>query len=122
MSRSAWGGLHFMFLIFLAAGLIAALFKRAWLHVLACTGILPIAAVFLAPLVLAHTSNISFGAPFFGTIMGGTLIFLRIFVANTPRVGRARRTNRRAGAGVAERIASQSAARSKWRAGWPGGA
>ena len=82
-----WGGLHYMFMIFLAAGLFAALLKRAWLHVLACTAILPIAAVFLTPLALAHTSNLTFGAPFFGTIMGGTLIFLRIFVANTPKWG-----------------------------------
>jgi hypothetical protein len=82
-----WGSLHFMFLIFLAAGLIAALCKRASLHVLACLGILPIAAVFLAPLVLAHTSVVSFSAPFLGTIMGGTLIFLCIFVAHTPRWG-----------------------------------
>ena len=37
-------------------------------------------------------------------------------------VGRARRTNRRAGAGIAEHIASQSAPRSKGHAGWPGGA
>lgn len=82
-----WGGPHLMFLIFLAAGLIAALLKRAWLHVLACVGVLAIAAVFLAPLVLAHTSNISFGAPFFGTMIGGTLIFMRIFVASTSRWG-----------------------------------
>jgi hypothetical protein len=84
---AAWGGLHFMFLIFLAAGLIAAFLNRAWLHVLACIVILPIPAAFLAPLALAHTSYIAFGAPFFGTIMGGTLIFLRIFVANTPSWG-----------------------------------
>ena len=76
-----------MFVIFLAAGLIAALFKRAWLHVLACAGVLAIAAAFLAPLALAHTSNMSFGAPFFGTLIGGTLIFMRIFVANTSRWG-----------------------------------
>jgi hypothetical protein len=82
-----WGSLHFMFLIFLAAGLIAALLKRAWLHVLACLGILPIAAVFLVPLVLAHTSYIGFGATFLGAIMGGTLICLWIFAANTPRWG-----------------------------------
>jgi hypothetical protein len=82
-----WGGLHFMFLTFLTAGLIAALLKRARLHVLACLGILPIAAVFLVPIVLAHTSAICFGAPFLGAIMGGTLICLWIFVANTPRWG-----------------------------------
>ena len=82
-----WGSLHFMFLTFLAASLIAALFKRAWLHVLACAAVLLIAAVFLAPLVLAHTSVVSFSAPFLGTIMGGTLIFLRIFLANTPTWG-----------------------------------
>jgi hypothetical protein len=82
-----WGGLHFMFLIFLVASLIAALLKRAWLHVLACTGVLPVAAVFLVPLVLGHFSNLTFGAPFMGAIMGGTLIFLRIFIANTPRWG-----------------------------------
>jgi hypothetical protein len=87
VAGAPWGGLHFMFLFFFAAGLIAALFKRSWLHVLACTGVLPIVAVFLSPLVLAHTSNPSFGAPFFGTIMGGTLIFLRIFLANAPRWG-----------------------------------
>ena len=81
-----WGGLHFMFLIFFAAGLIAALLKRNWLHVLACVGILPIAGVYLAPLALAHI-NPSFGAPFYGTIVGGTLILMRIFVANTPRWG-----------------------------------
>jgi hypothetical protein len=74
-----------MFLIFFAAGLIAALFKRAWLHVVACLGVLPIAVVFLVPLVLAHTSAICFGAPFLGALMGGTLIYLWIFVANTPR-------------------------------------
>jgi hypothetical protein len=84
---SPWGDLHYMFMVFLAAGLIAALVKRAWLHVLACVGVLPIAAVFLAPLVLANTSADSFGAPFLGIIMGSTLIFLRIFVANTPRWG-----------------------------------
>jgi hypothetical protein len=84
---SPWGTLHYTFMVFLAAGLIAALVKRAWLHVLACAGLLSIAAVFLAPLVLANTSALSFGAPFFGTIMGSTLIFLRIFVANTPRWG-----------------------------------
>ena len=82
-----WGDLHFMFLIFFAAGLIAALSRRAWLHALACIGILPIAAAFLTPLVLARTSALVFGGPFFGTIMGGTLIFLRIFIANTPRWG-----------------------------------
>jgi hypothetical protein len=85
--HAPWGGLHFMFLIFLTAGLIAALSKRAWLHALACAGVLPIAAVFLIPLVLARTSNVSYGAPFFGTIMGGTLIFLRIFTANTLKWG-----------------------------------
>ena len=84
---AVWGGLHFMFLIFLSAALIAALYKRAWLHVLACIGLLLLAAVFMAPLALAQTSNVTFGAPFFGTIIGGTLIFLRIFVANTPRWG-----------------------------------
>jgi hypothetical protein len=84
---AVWGGLHFMFLIFLSAALIAALYKRAWLHVLACIGVLPLAAGFMAPLALAQASNITFGAPFFGTIIGGTLIFLRIFVANTPRWG-----------------------------------
>jgi hypothetical protein len=55
--------------------------------VLACTGVLPVAAVFLVPLVLGHFSNLTFGAPFMGAIMGGTLIFLRIFIANTPRWG-----------------------------------
>ena len=43
-----WSDLHFMFLIFLAAGLIAAVLNRAWLQVLACTGVLRIGAVFLA--------------------------------------------------------------------------
>jgi hypothetical protein len=82
-----WGGLHFTFFTFLSAALIAALFRRAWLHVLACAGVLAIAAAFLAPLALAHTSNMSFGAPFFGTLIGGTLIFMRIFAANTSRWG-----------------------------------
>ena len=54
---------------------------------LACVGILPIAGVYLAPLVLAQTSNPSFGASFFGTILGGTLILMHIFVANTPKWG-----------------------------------
>jgi hypothetical protein len=80
-----WGGLHFTFVIFLAAGLTAALLKRAWLHVLACAGVLAIAMAFLAPLALAHTSNMSFGAPFFGTLIGGILILMQIFVANTSR-------------------------------------
>ena len=46
-----------------------------------------IVAIFLTPLVLARTSNISFGAAFFGTLIGGVLIFMRIFVANAPRWG-----------------------------------
>ena len=82
-----WGGPQPTFLAFLVAGLAAAILKRNWLHVLACAGVLPIVAVFLTPLVLARTSNISFGAAFFGTMIGGVLIFMRIFVANAPRWG-----------------------------------
>jgi hypothetical protein len=82
-----WGELHFIFLIFLVAGFIATVFKRDWLHVLVCTGVVLIAAMFLTPLVLAPTSAVSFGGPFLGAIMGGTLISLRIFVLNTPSWG-----------------------------------
>jgi hypothetical protein len=35
-------------------------------HGLACAGVLVIAGGFLAPLALAHTSVLTFGAPFFG--------------------------------------------------------
>jgi hypothetical protein len=81
------GAPYLILLPFLGAAVIAALLKRAWLHLLACVGILAISTVFLTPLVLARTSVISFGAPFFGTMIGGALIFMRIFVANTPRWG-----------------------------------
>jgi hypothetical protein len=78
-----WGGPIYTFVPFLAAALLVAFRRRAWLHILACGGVLAVSATFLVPLALARTSNISFGAPFFGTIIGGTLIAIRIFVANT---------------------------------------
>jgi hypothetical protein len=81
----AWGGLHFMFLIFFAAALFASIAKRASLHIFACVGVMLIAAIFLLPLAVAQTSSIPYGAPFFGAVMGGTLILLRLFLVNTSR-------------------------------------
>jgi hypothetical protein len=80
-----WGSLHLMFLTFFVAALVASIAKRALLHVFACAGVVLIAAIFLMPLAVAHTSNITFAAPFFGAVMGGTLILLRIFLVNSSR-------------------------------------
>jgi hypothetical protein len=51
---AAWGGLHFTFLTFFVAALVASIAKRASLHVFACAGAILIAAMFLMPLAIAH--------------------------------------------------------------------
>jgi hypothetical protein len=83
----AWGSLSLIFPTFVTVAMIAAGVRRSWLHMLACAGLLLIPAVFLTPLVVAQTSIISFGAPFLGATLGGALIAMRIFAANTPRWG-----------------------------------
>lgn len=53
-------------------------------------GLLTLAAVaglFLAPLVVARTSNLEFGATFFGVVLGATLVALETFAREVERRG-----------------------------------
>jgi hypothetical protein len=84
-----WGRLHELFAGFFLLALIAAAVRRNWLHVLACLGVLAIAIVFVIPLLLAPTSNFSFSAAFLGTLIGGTLVAMRILTTNAAGLGAA---------------------------------
>jgi hypothetical protein len=82
---SVWGNLHWLSLVVLLAAVAMAAVKRAWMHLLALAGILGVAAVFLAPLLAAHTLNPSFASAFFGIVIGLSLVALRIFGSHAPK-------------------------------------
>ena len=119
---AVWGGLHFMFLIFLSAALIRRTLKRAWLHVLACIG----DSAARRSVYGASGSGANLEPHFWRAVFRHDHRRHSDLSADLRRqyaeVGRTRRTNRRACAGVAQRSASQSPSRYDWHASWPGGA
>ncbi len=80
-----WGWLHVAFILFGLAATVTAAMRRAWLHMLVIAGVVALPLLLLAPLTLVGTSGITFGAPFFGAVVGASLVCMRIFTINAPK-------------------------------------
>ncbi len=84
---AAWGTLHVFFGLFAAACVAIAVARRSYRYLLSLMCVLVVALMFLAPLAVPKTSNITFSATLLGVVMGGTLIAICTFARALPRWG-----------------------------------
>ena len=85
--RFAWGSIPAMFALGLIACTVMGVVKGVWTPFLSLCVSLAVAAMVLAPLILAKTSNTTFAATLIGVVMGGALIGVTSFAGALPRRG-----------------------------------
>jgi hypothetical protein len=83
----SWGKLHVFFLIFSLSAVVAAIRLRRLSYLVSLFILLAISAAFFAPLILPHTSFISFAATFLGVIMATTIVSMDFICRSFPRSG-----------------------------------
>lgn len=86
-SWGLWGTVHFSFLIFVGAALWVAWRRRDLVYPVSLSILALIGMLFFIPLIVSHSSNISFAATFLGVIMATTLISMASIARSLPRWG-----------------------------------
>ena len=84
---AAWGMLPVLLLLFAGGAAFIALRQRRYRDLLPMAIIGIAMAMFVAPLILAKTSNITFGSTLYGVAIGGTLVVMHQFVRGSGRWG-----------------------------------
>ena len=84
---SVWGNLHWAFLLFTFGCAVISFVRRDYRCAAFIVVVALLAVVFTAPLLLAPTSDISFGATLYGVFIGGTLIAMCIAARSIPHWG-----------------------------------
>jgi hypothetical protein len=87
ISWQSWGKLHVFFLIFSLGAVVAAIRLRRPSYLVSLFILLAISAAFFAPLIVPHTSFISFAATFLGVIMATTIVSMDFICRSFPRWG-----------------------------------
>ena len=84
---ATWGHLQIFFVIFVGAALWVAWSRRDVSYLVSLIILLLISVIFFVPLIVPHTSNVSFAATFLGVFIATTLISMNFIARSLPRWG-----------------------------------
>ena len=83
----AWGHAHIAFAALAGCALVFAGSARRGRYLLSLAALVLVGLGFALPVVVVHTSNITFGAGIIGVALGGTLIAMTVLAEAAPRLG-----------------------------------
>lgn len=86
-SPFVWGNLYITFALFCAVAFVVAIVNRKYYYIATLIASAAIFFAFLAPLLLAKVSALSFSASALGVVMGVTILSMKFLDAASPRWG-----------------------------------